>query len=145
MRKSRKITSYFFVSGASVVLTVTLWFGVQATRFFFFGLPIETVVSRESGNVAVLREHSRIIDYNLSIDVNGRSVYRSGDIQGFSPSHLRATLVWDKTGRVVILEMMGKPRFAYDAVTNQQIERGGLAGLEFYPMPSDYPFTGLNE
>lgn len=140
-----RIGSYLFVAVGSIVLAAVGWFGVQAARYFFFGLPIETVVSRESGNVAVLREHFGIIDYNLSIDVNGRSVYRSGDIQGFSPSQLRATLVWDKTGRVVILEMMGKPRFAYDAVTNQQIERGGLAGLEFYPMPGDYPFTGLNE
>jgi hypothetical protein len=140
-----RIGSYLLVAIGSIALTVAAWVGFQATRYFFFGLPIQAVHSRESGNIAVLRKHFGIIDYNLSVDVNGRSVYRSGDIQGFSPSDLRATLVWDKSGRVVVLEIMGKPRFAYDAVTNQQIERGGLAGLEFYPMPSDYPFTGLNE
>lgn len=143
MKKSTRIFSYLGVSALSILATLSVLVAGYSLRYFLFGTPVQTVRSTESGNVAVLREHFGIIDYNISVEVNGTSVYRSGDIQGISPTQLRGTLIWDKTGQVVVLELMGRPAFAYDAANNRNVGKSFIKELDFYPMPQDFWFAEL--
>lgn len=98
-----------------------------------------TVQALDSPNhTATLRRKFGIIDYNLTIDVDGKQVYDSGDIWGISETQLRATLVWDKTGRVVAYEQMGEIIFAYDAEEERSIGMNELKNYCLSPMPDYY-------
>jgi hypothetical protein len=102
----------------------------------YFGTPIQTLNSE--GHTATLRRMFGIIDYNLVVEVDGKRVYHSGDIWGISERQLRATLVWDKTGRVVAYEQMGKIVFAYDAQEKRTIGNDELKDYCLSPMPETY-------
>ena len=101
-----------------------------------FGMPIQTLSS--GGHTATLRRLFGIADYNLVVEVDGKRVYQSGDIVGFSERQLRANLVWDKTGRVVAYEQMGKIVFAYDAQEKRTILNDELKDYCLSPMPETY-------
>jgi hypothetical protein len=85
-----------------------------------------------------------IIDYNLAVDVDGKRVYRSGDIWGVSEMQIRATLVWDTTGRVVAFERMGKIHFAYDTEEKREMKEDELKNYCLSPMSEDYTMKNPN-
>ena len=87
----------------------------------------------------MLRKHN-LADINFRMKVDGESVYESPDLMGF-PDHLyRETLVWDKSGTVVVLELMGKRVFAYNADDKRPLVKGEIPNYEFYPTLSDNYF-----
>ena len=100
------------------------------------GMPIQTLNSQNHS--ATLRRAFGIADYNLIVEVDGEQVYNSGDIVGLSERQLRATLVWDKTGRVIAFERMGKIYFAYDAQERREIRIDELKQYCLSPMPDNY-------
>jgi len=107
-----------------------------------FDMPIQTLNSQN--HTATLRRTFGIVDYNLVIEVDGERVYSSGDIWGISERQLRATLVWDKTGRVIAFEKMGKIHFVYDAQERKEL---GIEELKQYclsPMPEYYLLNDNN-
>lgn len=101
-----------------------------------FGIPLQTVYGKN--HYATLRRQFGIFDYNLSIDVDGEQVYKSGDIWGVSERQLRTTLVWDKSGQVVALERMGKIVFAYNADEKRLIKIEETDNFCLAPMPEEY-------
>lgn len=101
-----------------------------------FGIPIETV--RAKNHKAVLTRNFGIIDYSLSVFVDGEEVYTTGDIWGVTERQLRAVLVWDKTGRVIAFERMGKIVFAFDAEEKRTITNDELRNYCLTPMPENY-------
>lgn len=106
------------------------------SRHFFLGTPVQTLNSQN--HTATLRRLFGIVDYNLVIEVDGQKVYHSGDIQGISEKQLRATLVWDETGRVVVFEKMGEIVFAYDAYEKRKMNVEELKNYCLSPMPDSY-------
>jgi hypothetical protein len=100
-----------------------------------FGLPIQTVYSEK--HTASLRQTFGVFDYNLLVEIDNQQVYNTGDMVGL-PSQLRTTLVWDKTGKVVIFERMGKISFAYNAEEKRQIDNYELKNYCFSPMMENY-------
>ena len=124
----------FFISG---VLFTFLIIGVgYISREIIWGTPVQTLDSQTHS--ATLRRAFGIADYNLVVEVDGERVYYSGDIVGFSERQLRATLVWDKTGRVIAFERMGKIYFAYDAQERREIRIDELKQYCLSPMPDNY-------
>jgi hypothetical protein len=63
----------------------------------------------------------------------------------FRDRSYRETLVWDKSGHIVVLELMGKRVFAYDAVNKRRLGKGELSKYQLYPMPSDYVYVELKD
>lgn len=108
----------------------------------FFGMPVQTLSSQN--HMATLRRTFGIIDYNLVVEVDGVRVYNSGDIQGISERQLRATLIWDKTGRVIAFERMGKIYFAYDAQEKRAVSNYELKQYCLSPMPENYRLNENN-
>ena len=53
--------------------------------------------------------------------------------------------MWDKTGRVVVLELMGKRVYAYDTQTKKRLQKGELNQYQLWPMPSDQNYADLKD
>lgn len=75
------------------------------------------------------------LDRNYVVRVDGSRVYVSPD---FAPRHdlpYRETLVWDKTGRVVVLEIARHRIFGYNAEKRVRLSDEELLAVEFPPDP----------
>jgi hypothetical protein len=82
------------------------------------------------------------IDRNYSVRVDGARVYWSPD---FAPRHdlsFREALVWDVSGKVVVLEIAGRRIFGYDLDAKHRITDEQLLAIELAPDPplSEYYF-----
>jgi hypothetical protein len=75
------------------------------------------------------------IDRNYLVKVDGRVVYGSPDFAPRTDLAFRETLLWDRTGGVVILEVAGHRIFGYDAETNRRLSNGELLTVELPPEP----------
>ncbi len=129
-----------FIAGVVISLLAipVYWFVSSLT----FGRPIQTLHSPNPGHTAVLRRKHTLVDFNFIVEVNGEAVYRSPDLCAADRS-LRETLVWDKSGQVVVLELMGKRVFAYNATDRQVLGKGQLSGRDFYPTQEDNYFCAV--
>jgi hypothetical protein len=92
-----------------VITTVLLWQILAFFALLFFAFPTRTVqvlYSPDGKQKAVLKRMDGI-DLVFYVKVNGRKVYSSPD---FAPNHkvdFRERLVWDKSGTIVVLEVIG--------------------------------------
>jgi hypothetical protein len=127
---------YFSCFILGIIFTVLLIPVLYISNEVLFGTPIQTLYSKNHS--ASLRRNFGIIDYSVSVNVDGKEVYSSGDIWGISERELRLTLIWDKTGRVVALERMGKIVLAYDANNQKEMKLNELNGYCLSPMPEIY-------
>ena len=69
----------------------------------------------------------------------------SPDLMPFFDHEYRETLVWDTTGRIVVLELMAKHVFAYDAKEHRPLRKGELVRYTLYPQPTDYVYVELKD
>jgi|SRR5215204_1118904 len=128
-----------FILGMTVLPTYGVFSGI------FWGRNIQTVDAPNDEHRAVLLKKFNLADINFIVKVNGEHVYVSPDLMGFPDRWYRETLVWDKTGRVVMLELMGKRVFAYDTQTKKRLQKGELNQYQFWPMPSDQNYADLKD
>jgi hypothetical protein len=108
-----------------------------------WGRNVQTLRAPETNHSASLLKKYNLADINFIVEVDGERVYRSPDYMPFVDRAYRETLVWDRTGRVVVLELMGKRVFAYDAVARRPLGRGELSQYQLFPMPSDQNYAGI--
>jgi hypothetical protein len=110
-----------------------------------WGQNIQTLDSPNAAHRASLLKKYNLADINFIVKVDGVRVYESPDLIPFADRSYREALVWDKTGRVVMLELMGKRVFAYDAISKRRLERGELKNYVMYPMASDNVYVYLKD
>jgi hypothetical protein len=139
-RKTAKLTGFF------ICLTIGIFIGLLIVPFYetsaslVGGKPIQTLYAPNTNHTAVLLRKHKLADINFVVKVDGQRVYLSSDYYGL-PDHLyRETLVWDKTGRIVVFELMGKRVFAYDAEEKREIGKNELSKYELSPVVSDNNF-----
>lgn len=106
-----------------------------------WGKTIQTVNAPETNHRASLLKKYNLGDINFIVEVDGERVYRSPDYMPFVNGAYRETLVWDRTGRVVVLELMGKRVFAYDAIARRPLGRGELSQYQLFPTPADQNYA----
>jgi hypothetical protein len=94
---------------------------------------------------AALLKKYNLADINFIVKVDGVRVYESSDLMPFRDHSYRETLVWDKTGKIVVLELMGKRVFAYDAVNKRMLRKGELAQYQLFPKPGDNVYVDLKD
>lgn len=139
------------VTGFLVCLTIGILIGLISVPVYKIGTSIlggrhiQTLVSPDGKRSAVLLRRNNLADFNFIVNVDGNRVYESSDLQGLPDNLYRETLVWDKTGKIVVLELMGKRVFAYDAEQQRILGKGELRQYEFYPMPNDYFYVYLED
>ena len=91
-------------------------------------------------HVAALYKKNNLGDSNFIVKIDGNTVFVSSDYATFPDGQYRETLLWDKTGRVLVLELMGKRVFAIESDTGKKLKGSELLGIEFRPLPSDDDF-----
>jgi hypothetical protein len=102
---------------------------------------IQTLESPNRKDSATLYKINGLGDINFIVKVNGVQVYRTGDLETL-PDHLyRETLLWDKKGEVLVLELMGKKVFAYNTAINKALYKGELRDYSLSPLPTDDRFS----
>lgn len=88
-------------------------------------------------DIATLHKTNGLGDLSFIVKLNGIEIYHSPDYAAL-PDHLyRETLLWDKTGEVIVFELMGKRVFAFNTRTKKILQKGELGQYVFFPMPTD--------
>lgn len=103
------------------------------------------MINSPDGNLAVLYKKHNLADINFKVAVGGETVYVSPDLAPFPDGMYRETLVWDETGRVVTLELMGKRVFAYDTIEKRRLRKGELSQYKLYRTTSEYVYVYLKD
>jgi hypothetical protein len=106
---------------------------------------LQTVVASGGKHTAELYKKHNLADINFIVSVDGQRVYVSSDLNGFLDGEYRETLLWDKTGTVVVLELMGKHVFAFNAETKQTLKKGELQSYKLYPLLSDVQYAPIKD
>jgi hypothetical protein len=138
-RKAVKIITVAFCVLVGLVLIYT----VSMLLFFrFFMWPTKTVqvlYSSEYKHKAVLKRLDGI-DLIFFVIVDGRKVYSSPDFAPNRKVSFREKIIWDKTSDIVILEVMGRRLFGYNAQTCKAISDAELLAIEYAPEPNDWEY-----
>jgi hypothetical protein len=79
------------------------------------GVEIQSRRSIPNGHVARVYSRAGMGDQQLTLEVDGRSVYKSPDL---SPGNINETLVWDDDGTVVTLMAEDRILYTYDTLNN---------------------------
>ena len=118
-------------------------------NMFMYGIPALLRIPRKLQEIspAISTNHSAVLykknglgDFNFIVKLDGKTVYTSPDYMTYPDFQYRETLLWDETGKVLVLELMGKRVFAIEAETGKKLQKGELQGLKFHPVPSDKDF-----
>ncbi len=137
--------------GFAICLTIGIFIGLLSYPFYqiisgiTIGRHLETLYAPETNHNATLLKKLNLADINFIVKVDGVKVYTSPDYMGF-PDHLyRENLVWDKSGKIVVLELMGKRTFGYNAEEKREITKNELEKYVFYPTPSDTNYAPIRD
>lgn len=138
-------------AGFAMCLTIGIFVGLIANPIYQIvigivsGRHLQTLHAPETNHQAVLLKKHNLADINFVVKVDGKRVYFSSDYIPY-PDHLyRETLVWDKTGRIVVLELMGKRVFAYDAEEQRGLKKGEIDKYVFYPAQNDVNYAQIKD
>ncbi len=101
---------------------------------------IQQLESPNMRDIATLHKTNGLGDLNFIVKLNGIEIYHSPDYAAFTDHQYRETLLWDKTGEIVVLELMGKRVFAFNTRTQKILQKGELGQYVFFPMPTDNKF-----
>ena len=110
-----------------------------------WGKTLRTATSPNGSHSAKLLKKINLADFNFILTVDGQQVYRSGDLAPLADGSYREMLMWDKTGRVVVLELMGKRVFAYDTIARRPLQKGELTLYKLFPSPSGNYYAEIRD
>lgn len=119
-----------------------------AVSGLLWGKTIREAEAPRGPHSAKLLKKFNLADINFIMTVDGERVFRSGDLMGLSDGSYRETLMWDETGRVVVLELMGKRVFAYDTVEKRPLRKGELSQYKLFPsaqQPGNYYYAEIRD
>ncbi|HYE74063.1 MAG TPA: hypothetical protein VEF04_12065 [Blastocatellia bacterium] len=108
-----------------------------------WGKTVQTLNAPQTRHRAALLKKHNLGDINFVVKVDGERVYFSPDYMPFVDGAYRETLVWDKTGNVVVLELMGKRVFAYHAGEKRRLAKGELKQYDLFPTPADQNYASI--
>ena len=117
MKSKKQFVKYFvcFLLGILFVFVAT---SVYRTidKFLITGSKIQSQSSYPLGHIATLYSRGGLGDQTLTLKVDGKTVWVSGDQP---PGDLDEKLIWDETGQIVTLEFNGKKILIYDALNRE--------------------------
>ena len=126
----------------AVVLTL-LSLGYGFLRDIFPIRTVQILYSLECKHKTVLNRLDGI-DLNFFVIVDGRKVYSSPDFAPNWKVDFKERLAWDKSGTVVVLEVIGRRLFGYDTKKGRPLSDSELLSVEYAPEPAlwEYGFEG---
>ncbi len=120
MDKLKKIAKYFGCFILGIIFTVFVTPILSSVKDLLFGYEIQSMASFPYGHMARLYTSPGLGDQTFTLEVDGKNVWSSGDA---TPGDLDEKLIWDKTGRIVTLQLAGKEVLSYNADSNTKIEK----------------------
>ena len=128
MRSVRKAIIPVLLSiGFAAIVIGCIFYGIYASM-------TSTVMKRASpgGYFRARLLRSDGFDVLFTVKVNGKSVYSSPD---FAPvnADFREQIVWDKSGKIIVLLVAGERIFGYHAVEKRPLTDRELLNVEFTP------------
>ena len=131
----------------TIVLVLAIFIVLFASFYFLINRifpvwrigTVQILRSPEGAHIAELRRADGI-DLNFYVKVNGKLVYRSPDFAPNSRVDFHERLVWDKSGKVVVLKVTGRRLFGYDAYNKRPLSDKELLEVEFAPEPNDWEY-----
>ena len=123
---------YLVVFGCGF-LAAMAWQSLKATSC---SRAVQYLDSPNHTHHAILGRRGAFIDLNSEVRLDGRVIYVSPD---FSPDRTipyRETLLWDDTGNRLILEVLGRRLFGYDASQNRRLTDAELPKAKVSPVPA---------
>ena len=127
-----------FILKFPVFISVLIFFAVISIWFFLPNTVQQTTNSEKSHTAKLVRHDG--IDVNFKVVVDGEDVFYSPD---FAPveDDFRERLIWNEKGNVVVLEVVGKRLFGYDAIQKRKLSNRELMAVEYLPF-SKYGYEG---
>lgn len=105
----------------------------QYINLIFWEHSLQSVKSGQTEHTATLSKKNNLADINFVVKVDNKKIYESADYVPYPAGFYQEHLVWDVTGKVVVLKLLGKRVFAYDAIEQQSIKKGELKNYNFLP------------
>ena len=108
------------------------WPAFSVVIGIFRGMPIQFAGSRQTIHLAELSKKYNFDDMNFIVRLDGEKIYGSPELLGCdSWRPCGEVLVWDDSGRVVALKVIGKTIFAYNVEKGRELGKGELASYKF--------------
>lgn len=117
-----------------LLVLVCLMFLPAVLGFWPARTKLQTLRSPDGFHTAELLRADHL-DRNYVVRVDGARVYVSPDFAPRSDLPYRETLVWDKTGHVVVLEVARHRIFGYNVEKGAPLSDEELLAVEFAPDP----------
>ena len=120
---------------AVIILTIFVFGAFQFVQFMrAFGVKDHRVVqilesADDKHKVELIRRYS-FLDLNFFIDLDGERIYRTEDFRPNYKIPFRETILWDKTGENLILEVSRKRLFGYNVPSKRKLSEKELLALE---------------
>jgi hypothetical protein len=115
---------------AGVFLVAVLWNAGALAADIFRGINVQTIDSKMGHRAELLKKHN-LADMNFIVRMDGRKIFESPDLAGCSQNACREFLLFDDNGEVIVLNVVGKNIFAYDAKHDRELGKGELARYKF--------------
>jgi hypothetical protein len=119
MEKLKKIAGYFICFVLGIIFTILITPVLAIFKEPLFGYEIQSMASFPYGHMARLYTNPGLGNQNFTLEIDGKNVWNSVDAVG---GDLDEKLIWDKTGRIISVELAGKKVFSYDAEFKKRIE-----------------------
>jgi hypothetical protein len=119
--KLKIVGSHLACVVVGMILVYVLSFPLAVLSWFFMGSEIQSKASFPSYHLATLYTRGGLGDQTYTFDVDGRTVWKSGDAPG---GDNKEEIIWDETGHIVTLKLRGEKVFVYDAM-NREIKHKG--------------------
>lgn len=130
MRRSAKIAFIGLLTSAMVIGA-----GYVVLRKFYPIATLTTIEKLSPNRIyrAVLVTREAGFDVNVFLEVDGSTVYVSPDFAAPAIVDFQEQLMWDRTGRVAVIEIAGKRFFGYDVLDRRPLYGPELAAVQLSP------------
>jgi hypothetical protein len=119
--RNKNIVSHLVTFALGLSLAFVMMQVLNFVNEIVFGFEIRSRTSFPMTHMAKLRTRPGGGDQTLFLEVDGKDVWRSGDMP---PGDLGEELSWDAAGKIVTLELQEQPFIRYDAESKKIIETG---------------------
>ena len=137
LMKLKQVIGTVVIMMVGILMLLSLGYGFLRDIF-----PIRTVqilYSPECKHKAVLKRLDGI-DLVFFVIVDSRKVYASPDFAPKRTVDFEERLVWDKSGTVVVLEVIGRRLFGYDTKRGKPLSDSELLSIEYAPEPNEWEY-----
>jgi len=82
-------------------------------------------------------------DLNFRVKLNGKKLFMTPDFMPDDTLPFRETLVWDDSGKILLLEIAGRRIFGYDTEAGRRLTNNELLAVKVNPIPlSNFQYSG---